>query len=470
MSQLQIRSHMQSRMHPEKILRTRRDFISEGFNAAAGFVLLPSVIGLWMSRAAQARSDLGSRASHPASDLPPFITVDCVGGAAFAGNWLVGGREGPEDLIPSYSTLGWNPRRGRLDKTFGVPLAHGPSQIRQGLLEGFKSIAGHPHLKFLSFCHSSQDDSGKNLQSALQYVAQAGLKGSVFDAGLGYFTSNPSTGGNAGSLLDLVQFRPLMVKTLDDLTQSFKPQGQFAKRPASEGRELLKAMLRHSGMGPGAVSNLLGIGFKKQLELLDHPTQADPREDPVFSKIFGINTAMALDEPDLLRAAVTMNVLRGYVGPSSIVIGGCDYHDNTQSTGDKKDREIGLLLGRLFESAYQLQSPLVVQIVTDGGIYAAPGTRDWTGDSGVRSMTLLAAYHPDKSPTYILKGGNPQIGFYKKGEGADPNTLIGDNLSAVAGAVFANYLSIAGRRAEAERLIPRTLLPTEMIESVIGWV
>ena len=116
-------------------LSTRRDFLSHGFISFAALTSMPSILSLGFQQAA----------AQEAQALAPFMTFDMAGGAALPGNFLVGNQGGPEDLLESYSQIGWDPREsGALNKEFGLPMSANHSGMLRGLLatttEGNKSI------------------------------------------------------------------------------------------------------------------------------------------------------------------------------------------------------------------------------------------------------------------------------------------------------------------------------------------
>src|SRR6185312_3022661 len=110
-------------------------------------------------------------------------------------------------------------------------------------------------------------------------------------------------------------------------------------------------------------------------------TGIDPRGDTIFQTLYNINSGSDPADPEVVFAAVVMNVLRGTCGPGSLSFGGCDYHTGVQPDGDQADLKIGQEIGRAVEAAHQLQKPLFLEILTDGGIVSDTNTRNWISDS-----------------------------------------------------------------------------------------
>ena len=109
---------------------TRREFISLGLVIVGGVLFAPR-IGKSLSL-----SNTLSALQEPRAQQIPFLVYDLAGGAALPANFLVGAAGGPQDLLPSYDQLGWNPRTGGFDDRFGLPLAKPEvSGIMRGLLE-----------------------------------------------------------------------------------------------------------------------------------------------------------------------------------------------------------------------------------------------------------------------------------------------------------------------------------------------
>ena len=108
---------------------TRRDLLSLG---------MISLGGLAFSRSFLANIAFGKISEL---NLPAFLTIDLVGGAALAGNFLVGGRGGSLDLLPSYSKLGYNPLSTKLDSRFGLPSPSDVSGMFKGLVKNLSPEA-----------------------------------------------------------------------------------------------------------------------------------------------------------------------------------------------------------------------------------------------------------------------------------------------------------------------------------------
>jgi hypothetical protein len=170
----------------------------------------------------------------------------------------------------------------------------------------------------------------------------------------------------------------------------------------------------------------------------------DPRLDPDARALYKINEGNSDFDRRVLVSAMVSNVVRGNTGPGAITILGCDYHNGTSETGDRKDYEIGQEIGRAIEIAHRLGKPLFIQILTDGGISSKQGTRIWAGDDGTKSMTVIGYHSPKGPPEYEVKY-SVQLGSYLDDQKVNLNTIVGGAPVLAAYAVFSNYLHATGQ-------------------------
>jgi hypothetical protein len=423
---------------------TRRDFLARGSLSFSATVFAPTLLSsLFRSRKVMA-------ASPSASPYIPFLVFDCNGGASMPGNFLVGGAGGPQDLLPSYNLLGWNPRAaGAVDTRFGLPMAAKASQILAGIL-ATTSPAAQANLRMGSFAHFGQDDSSTNNISALVLAIEMGATGSIVNRGFG--TQPTLSGGNSNAVDQDASFQPIIVQSINDVLNSLSFGPSLDQLSASSRRAIVKAALtmsveqlnKLSAGNPGAFGNQMGAAFQSAMGYTTAGAQLDPRSDAQISALYKINSQTDVADPNLISAAIAMNVLKGQSGPGVITINGCDYHDGTQTTGDAIDLQIGTQIGLAVEAAHLLNTPFFFQVLTDGGIFAQTDTRNWTGDAGDKSMTIVGYYNPASVPQ-LINPHSPQIGAFNAGQGADQNTLVGSDTGKVCYGVLANYLQVCGQ-------------------------
>lgn len=451
--------------HPAPV--TRREFLAQGLLDFSAAIALPSILGLSFKQAIAA--ECGGAAA--AAVKLPFMVFDMAGGAALPGNFLVGGKGGPEDYLKSYDRLGWDPKEaGGLNKDFGLPMSAKFSKLLQGILTTASADA-RKNLRFGSLCHFAQDDTSSNRLNAGSLVLKASQPGLYIATGLGLIKT-PS-GGNSLPVLNELALKPTFIQDLNDLTSATKfggaPYQSLSKKQlkalAQGAIKLRDVQSKDLGgySGGKTLDDLSQCAYGKSLEFLDGIAGLDPRQDTNAQAVYGINAATNSRAPQAIAAAMAMNTIKGFSGPSVWTVGGCDYHDGTQTTGDNKDLEMGQQIGRAVEMAFRLKRPLFFQILTDGGCDAQQGTRKWRGDSGDKCMTVLGYYHP-KAPVEMER---LQVGSYTEGQGADRTTLIGSSPALAAYAVLANYLNGCGMLGKFSEFAPGVFDKKDELKSVL---
>jgi hypothetical protein len=342
-------------------------------------------------------------ASAPAYSSVPFLVFDLAGGAALPGNFLVGKHGGVYDWLNSYTNLGWNPRAdGAIDARFGLPMAgNGVSKILEGMLS-VMSTEAQAGLRMGSLLTWSMDDSRSNQLSALTLVSRAGNVGTAIPVGVGMYPT-PSGGYSSGPLND-ASLRPLHVQSLRSLTS------------ASD-------------------------------------QVVDPRREYAVSDLYRLSENTSEFDRSVIIGAIVANVIQGRTGPGAITITGCDYTDETQTTGDTKDLEIGIEIGRAVELARRYRRPLFFQIITDGGMYARSGTRQWMADDGSKSMTVIGYYSPT-GPVQYREEGRVQVGAYTDDQRVDMDTIIGGAPPLAAYATLVNYLGVINELSRFREIAP----------------
>jgi hypothetical protein len=452
--------------HPRPV--TRRDFLAQGFVDLATVLMAPRLLTLITREAIAATCP----PTAPAAGLLPLIAIDCAGGASLSGNFVVGKAGGAMDYLTSYNTLGIptapqnNP--GSVDTRFGAPM-HLASKIRQGMLN-VMSAECQGKTTLMTICHSGQDDSRMNALSPIVLATQGGLRGSQFLAGLGM--SESGSGGNSASPVNDPALKPLLVSSVTSVTSALSYGTAISGLPAQQKVALAKAISNMTASQVANVqsmtlgdqfSNLVECGLIKNQGTASAAPAVDPRVDPIFQSVYGITTTSTNRQAQI--AAITYNVLKRNCGPGAIIIGGCDYHDATQTTGDTKDLEIGTELGRVLEAAHRMGQGVVVVGYTDGGIISDAGTRVWRTDSGVRSLSWVAFYNPAGKPALTRS----QVGNYTDGQGADRETFFGGNPTLVSYIMLLNYLKASGRMDLQPILAPANVFPQAEIPKVLGF-
>ncbi|MGE0528538.1 MAG: hypothetical protein AB7G93_01075 [Bdellovibrionales bacterium] len=429
---------------------SRRDFIKLGLLAGGGAVLPLSLTERVL-------------AQMTGVVRIPFLVFDLAGGAGMPANFLVGQEGGPEDLCNDYRRHGWNPRAsGALDKTFGIPMAAGGvSKMLEGLKANLPQALTNEaqrSLKMASFCHFSLDDTSTNRASALTLVSRCGLQGSFLRAGLGL--QSTLSGGNSDAYLSDSKFKPQMIRNLDELTRITSFGATFEELDPHTRKAIfnnLKGLAGESSQLKEVYEELSTFGVAEP--------KLDPRNNAQMNELYQLQNS-SIDSPQALQAGIVYNTLMGNTGPGVITFSNCDYHDNTQTTGDAKDLEIGVAIGRAVHAAHLLKKPLFYQIITDGGVYA-PGSdnydRRWVGDRNQHSLTVVGYFDPNRD----VELRRAQVGRYTPNAEVDQKTFIGDKPEKMVPAVLANYLHVQGLSGQIEAISGIRLQNSELDKMLV---
>jgi hypothetical protein len=449
-------------LHPDAV--TRRQLLGMGIGTATAYLLPLGLTDLlWGRRAFGADCSSGNGAQWV-----PFMLFDCVGGASFAGNWVTGKQGGSQDYLSSYDQLGipTSPQNGgKIDTQFGVPMFQDYSKIYAGLI-ATASAEARAGLRMATICNQSQDDSPANLLSPTVMISRAGLKGGYFDTGLG--TTNSASGGNSAGPVEFGPMKPLAVQSSGDVLGALGYGAALDRLPVKQKDAMARSIARLSaaqaqrlaGMSfADQLQTLTGCGYQKNIDFAQPLQGIDPSQDANATAVYGLTAATPAAQTQ--APAIVYNVLKGNCGPGVLTIAGCDYHDGTQTTGDTKDLEIGQDIGRAVELAHRMNTPLFFAVVTDGGLYSDPGTRNWRGDSGIRGLAVMGYFRPGGPPTQR----RTQLGAFTDGQGVDRSTYVGSDPKRVAFAIFANYLQVNGQLGLFSQQVSTSDFATEQIDA-----
>ncbi len=439
-----IQKQIMSMGHKKPV--TRRDFLGYGLHGAVATAALTN-FGIPQFALAQNNS------------LPiPFISFDLVGGVGMPGNFLAAGREGIKngniDLLPNYDSLGWDPNISSPDTRFGLPMAgENLGSVLQGMTRVMSDEAQR-NLTMCSFCHISDDDSNNNKTSALHYITKSqnffAQKSNTLVQNAG--TRNSVSGGNTQVASVLSDQRPVFIDDFDKFLEGISNKAIRTNQLSNDYFSSTKSIIRKN---LDLIVNNPNYDFdsKNHLDIYDQfiALSAGDKLDPRQNDFFG---RRRIANERLIPYAITTNVIDGNFGPSTIALPGFDYHQNNQSINDAKDIEAGEYIGLAVEYAHTTRKPFFFQILTDGGVDYTPGTRIARGDAGEKSMTVIGYFDPNKKP----EASHFQSGFYREGQGADKDTLIGQSTETVASGVLLNYLAVSGLSQHNGSLIDAGLL------------
>lgn len=460
--------------HEGHSLKTRRDFLAQGFMGATAFALAPTFLELISSTA---HAQATGCAAPVMTGMTPVIVIDLAGGGNIAGsNVMVGGAGGQLDFLSpaSYASLGLPPDfapslPGRVNTEMGLAF-----HANSGMLRGIQSIASvqtRANVDGTIFCTTSDDDTGNNQSNPLYWLAKAGATGSLKPlAG----TQQSDAGGNSQPPVESINpaVAPVRIASNQDAINLVSLGNRFNEFSSNAGSAgIIDASTRISNKKleminrrslPDKIKALIACSFSQTNDQLANFTpervSSAQADDPTIFNIFqGITNTGVRDR----ARPITKMVLDGYIGAGTIVLGGYDYHDGSRATGDIRDFELGQLIGAIMQTAAAKNKDVVVYVLTDGGV-AAQSTVDnsangggkfiWTGDSGQRSSTFMMVYKRDGRPS--IRNDKRQIGYFKTNGAVEANAMITSNsVVNTSKAMVANYLALHGREGSLETVV-----------------
>lgn len=450
-------------------LKSRRDFLSHGFIAAASSFAMPSLFSMLTSKLAYGADCI---VNEDIIGKTPVFILDLAGGANLPGsNVMVGAGGGQEDFLQTYKTLGlpedMNPKNrvNMINSEFGLRF-HADSAILRGM-QAQTTTAVRSKVEGGIFCASSSDDTQNNPLNPSYWLYKAGASGTIANlAG----TRNSDSGGN--SMVPLLSMNPkvkpvsinkpedaLNLINIGRINELFdKDQAQMVLK-AIERMSQSKLQSFSNQTLSDQIKNLVECGYIKSQDVFNQfsPELIDASKDLDVQNVFGaLNTGTK-------RQVATMAklLLDGYVGAATISKGGNDYHDKTRSTGENRDFEAGEIIGQVMALAARKRKNIIIYVLTDGGVAASDqidnsaagrGKYVWTGDSGQRSSAFLLVYRDQGRPT--LRTGNRQIGYFREnGSVETAASLTSNSPTNLAKAIVANFLALHGEESNLASVV-----------------
>lgn len=451
--------------HDNHSLKSRRDFLSQGFLTGMSFTVLPSLISILHSNAAQAvECGLGQQV---ATSRIPIMIFDLSGGANLIGsNVMVGKAGGQEDFIQSYESIGlpadMHPKNaGQTNNELGL-IFHNDSAILRGIKTSTTATT-RAKVEGGVFCSASNDDTQNNPHNPMYWLAKAGVTGEL--APMAGTMNSPSGGNSIAPQSSLIStLKPVVLNSPQDAL-GLVNIGRLGTLYGSEkAQKVMKTIENLSAQKmqqltskslPDQIKDLVSCGYIQSQDLLNRfsTTAVDPNQDALVRQVFP-NIANNGDQ----RRTATMAklILDGFIGVGTVEKGGFDYHDTTRSTGETRDAEIGDMIGKVLELAALKKKDILIYVYTDGGV-AAGGTIDnsaagrgkivWTGDSSQRSSSFMLLYRNAGKAT-LRTANKRQIGSFKDNGSVDTTaTLTSNSVTNLSKALVANYLSLNGKES-----------------------
>jgi hypothetical protein len=424
---------------------SRRDFLSAGLLPFAASMVVPNWLSLILGSTANAQTAMDCPVP---TSLIPFVTVNLSGGAAMGSNFLP--MNAVREPISSYSKLGLGDNKVPIEKEFGnVPFAGmNNGQLISKFLVGLRAQAAAKTLAntaFIAIPCDSQNDTNSNKFDISGAITAAGLMGTNFP-NLGRV--NNLTGINQAAAL-IAPPAPLVVNSYNALLTSIGYSASLGSAlNVTQKNSLAKLMSDLNTSQSRKLASIQGAdGIKKVLDcagiknvdvVSKGVSLVDPRQNAAFSTVWGVNAETDVANRELVFGAMIYNSLLGQAGSSNLELGGYDYHDTTRTTGDTKDQEAGITVGRILESAAVMQKPVFIYVVSDGSVSSPDSqSRDagWVGDRGSNGVAYMLYYDPKARP----ETSDYQIGQFNDNQAADTSFITGGNPELAAAAVFANW-------------------------------
>lgn len=463
--------------HPKPV--SRREFLGYGMIPFAVQAFVPGALGLLTSIRANAAE---LECAEGGGTMPAFITLNLAGGASLISNFLprdAGGQViaslskmggGTAANIPLIEDLGANNWSGNAGGGAISPFLAG---IRAGATQATRDKSA-----VLGFAVSSQDDTANNKFDASGMIFKAGVVGSQLP-NMG--TANSVTGVSQRPAM-IAPPPPLIVGNTNDIANSI---GYTRALAAANGGQLTRAQQEkvsklvanlsdaqakkfESISSAAAVKDLVACAGIKNIDMVKLGAAAiDPlTQNAAVATLWGFTAATATNNQNRVFGTMVYNAIAGNAGTVNLNRGGYDYHDGTRATGNTRDQEAGLVVGRILETAAILNKKVVIYVTSDGSTVspesANPGAI-WTSDRGDAGCALMFTYDPAgrTAMTGLF------VGNYTAGQVADSTSPIGSNPEVAAQAVLANYLQFAKKPELLKTVVPGSTLDASALAKVI---
>lgn len=435
---------------------SRRDFLSAGVIPFVASISAPQWMSLLLGSRAQAETAI-DKCPAPETGMPAVFVINLAGGAALSGNFMPHTLQGAK--LSSYSKMGMGNAPGIVTGFNGAKF-HTASQF----LSGANAAAAASDLaktNFVGVCVKSQDDTAANKLAIEGLVTKAGLVGSYLahlDRNVGGFRHSPAV---------LSPPAPLNVARLEDIRNSIGYAGAMNNQLTNAQKAKLANLIKNlselqarrlmASSSGSQIKNVIECAGIKNVELnsgsvsgIDTPANIQG----IWTADPGVAGATIVTAGNLsIFASIAHNVLEGNAGVGTLSLGGYDYHDNTRTTGDRLDREAGIIVGRIIASAAAKNKKVFIYVASDGAagsVESGSGDAPWVTDRGDAGCNYVLAF----DPAGLHQSTGTQLGGYTDGQTADGAHMIGGNAELAACAVFANYMSFSNQTSRFESVAP----------------
>lgn len=482
-----------------KLPSTRREFLSSGLLGLSTFALGGASL---LSKNAYA--DLAACQELKTCGVP-FLSFEGAGGMNIAGGNVMVGFDSDEDQLnfgtlslTDYIRLGlpatMHPSRsGMINQRYGLAF-HSTSGLFQGLEEVLTPAeSGDPDYRKsidgIILCTRTGDDSPSNPINAAFQASHSGGHGQLIQLVGNSNTANGARSATIPSQVDMTKRSGRIARFADgegllSLGGNFMG-GRYLASSESGGMDRVKGFLqRIINMGSYDLDKLKDtkenteevkkvLGKSKGLFDKFNPAMLNPEKNGNLAQVQSAFGGTGDDVDDESIASIANLVIDRVAGVGSVTVGGCDYHNGSASSGQRKDKEIGRYIGKCIKLAALRGENLFIHLYTDGGVVApGGGTIDesldgggrviWSSDSGTRSSQVILVYkhgHDRDTDGAILlrdKSGykKRQVGHYNKAGGVNlVSTSISNSVENIWKGVILNYLAASSTETDDDKVI-----------------
>ena len=475
---------------------SRREWMSMSVNSTAAIGLLPNLTSMMFSNTGFAQ-DLGCAVQETKKNPLPYLILDGAGGMNIAaGNVLMGYVQGGGQM--DYARLGGVYDTMDYAKLGVLPASHpsNPANVRSdyglqfnslsGILRGIDSILGIPANAAIKarvdgciFALSTGDDTGNNPLNTMYLIHKAGASGNL--VGL-IGNRNSTSGGNSAPAVNSIDLSltPSVITRPEDAAALLSVGALSSTTYLGYDNDLAKTqdrirfvMNRLGSMSTARMKDYASLDANKQIQKIIGCNQQQatdllkkysvaalsPANDAAITSAFGATN------PNL--ATIMKLILDGMAGAATLVIGGCDYHDGTSTTGDAKDFSIGVMIGQAILAAANKGSSLLLNLISDGSVTSTPtgtpgtnGKAIWVSDQGRFGASLLIGYKhsfdPTKDAPFVTQRQLGNFAWAPGGGGVDvAATSFSGNPDVFTDILACNYLSACGKLGDFKKIFGR---------------
>lgn len=453
-------------LHDKPISKmTRRDLLGAGLIQFTASMTLPSIIAmLAKSEFAQAQEILCPKGGNPS--LVPIVNLNLAGGAGLSANFV------PHDQglqpLSSYTKLGLG-RNPNLQFAFAnnAPFnsSGNGSQILAGIMSELQGTTIAANTVFAGVPVRSRDDSAENKFNMDGLIQRAGRDGFIL----------PTLGVNRNNFALAAPPVPLNVRSFNDVSGALSVSGTLGTMNASQQSKLFKLITNLSSKQARGLASLSGgqelnklvqCATKSNSELVgSDSSHLDPALNQAIADIWGINAGTNKGNRDYIFASLVYNVLQNNSASANLNMGGYDYHNGTRTSGDQKDNDAGVMIGRILRSFAAMNKKAFLTVTTDGAVTGPSEEADgiWTSDRGSAGCLYMIAYDPTKAP----EAKSFQLGHFNQGQGADESFITSGTVEKAIAGMFANYLSFSGQTGLIEKALPRVFSTSDLDKVLI---